>query len=50
VIWDKEVKNRDGDKFQFNGVTVIKLIFGKATHAQDHIFNTGEELRKAWGQ
>ena len=50
VIWDEEVTNRDGDKFQFNGVTVINLKFGKATHAQDYIFNTGEELRKAWGE
>lgn len=49
VIWDEEVTNRDGDTFQFTGVTVINLKFGKATHAQDYVFNI-EELRKAWGE
>ena len=49
VIWDEEVTNRDGDTYQFNGVTVINLRFGKAIHAHDYVFNT-EELRKAWGE
>lgn len=50
VNFDEEVTNRDGNKFQIKGVTVINLKFGKATHAEDYIFNTGEELRKAWGE
>jgi len=49
VIWDEEVTNLEGDTFRFNGVTVINLKFGKATHAQDYVFDT-EELRKAWGE
>ena len=35
---------------QLAGVTVIALKFGKATHAQDYIFNTDDEIRKAWGE
>ena len=50
VNWNEELTNKDGNQFQFTGVTVINLKFGKATHAQDYIFNTGEELRKAWGE
>ncbi|MGD2187555.1 MAG: nuclear transport factor 2 family protein [Desulfobacterales bacterium] len=50
VNWDEKLTNKDGNQFQFTGVTVITLKFGKATHAQDYIFNTDEELRKAWGE
>ena len=49
VIWDEKVTSRDGDTFVFNGVHVINLKFGKATHVQDYVFNT-EEMRKAWGE
>jgi ketosteroid isomerase-like protein len=34
---------------QFEGVTVITLKFGKATHAQDFFLATDEEMRQAWG-
>jgi ketosteroid isomerase-like protein len=50
VNWDEELTNKEGNQFQFTGVTFITLKFGKATHAQDYIFNTDEELRKAWGE
>lgn len=50
VNWDEENTNRDGHKFKFNGITVINLKFGKATYAQDYIFNTDEEIRKAWSE
>jgi len=50
VEWGEENINKGGNKVQISGVTVITLKFGKATHAQDYIFNTDEELRKAWGE
>ena len=50
VNWDEELINKEGSHFQFTGVTVITLKFGKATHAQEYIFNTDEEIRKAWGE
>jgi ketosteroid isomerase-like protein len=50
VEWDEENITKDGNKAQFSGVTVITLKFGKATHAQDYIFNTDDEIRKAWGE
>lgn len=50
VEWDEENITRDGNNAQFSGVTVITLKFGKATHAKDYIFNTDEEIRKAWGE
>ena len=50
VNWDEELTNKDGNQFQFTGVTIITLKFGKAMHAQDYVFNTDEELRKAWGE
>jgi hypothetical protein len=50
VEWDEENINKDGNKVQFRGVTVITLKFGKATHVIDYIFNTDEDLRKAWSE
>ena len=50
VNWDEELTNKDGNQFQFSGVTIITLKFGKATHVQEYISNTDEELRKAWGE
>jgi len=50
VEWDEENINKDGNKVQFTGVTVITLKFGKATHAIDYIFNTDEDLKKAWSE
>ena len=50
VEWDEENITKDGNKVQFNGVTVITLSFGKATHAIDYIFNTEEEIKNAWGE
>jgi len=37
---------------EFKGKKAIEdwFQFGKATHAQDYIFNTDEELRKAWSE
>jgi ketosteroid isomerase-like protein len=50
VEWDEENTNKDGNKVQFNGVTVITLKFGKATYAKEYIFATDEELKKAWSE
>jgi ketosteroid isomerase-like protein len=50
VYWDEESTNKDGVHSRFSGVTLITLRFGKATRAQDFIFATDEELRKAWGE
>ena len=50
VNWDEVSTNKDGDQFKFTGVTVINLKVGKATHAKEYLFNTDEELRKAWGE
>jgi ketosteroid isomerase-like protein len=50
VEWDEDNTTKEGKKVQFSGVTVITLKFGKATHATDYIFNTDEEIRKAWGE
>ena len=50
VNWDEALTNKDGNQFQFSGVTVITLKLGKATDARDYIFATDEELRKAWGE
>ena len=50
VEWDEENTNKDGNKVQFNGVTVITLKFGKATYAKEYIFTTDEELKKAWSE
>ena len=50
VEWDEENITKDGNKVQLAGVTVITLKFGKAMHAQDYIFNTDDEIRKAWGE
>ena len=48
VEWEEENTNKDGNKAQFSGLTVITLKFGKATHAKEYIFATDEELKKAW--
>lgn len=50
VNFDEEITNKDGKEFKFEGVTVITLKFGKATHAQDFFVNTDDEIRKAWGE
>ena len=50
VEWDEENINKGGNKVQISGVAVITLKFGKATHAIDYIFNTDDEIRKAWGE
>ena len=50
VEWDEDNVNKNGDKVNLSGVTVITLKFGKATHAQDYLFNTDDEIRKAWGE
>ena len=49
VNFDEELIDKDGNKFQFEGVTVITLKLGKATHAQDFFLATDEEMRQAWG-
>ncbi len=50
VNFIEEITDKDGNEYLFEGVTVITLKFGKATHAQDYFFNADEELRKAWGE
>ena len=50
VEWAEENINKDGNKVQFRGVTVITLKFGKATHVIDYVFNTNEYFRKAWSE
>ena len=49
VNFDEEITNKDGNEYKFEGVTVITLKFGKATHAQDFFLSTDEEMRQAWG-
>ena len=49
VNFDEELIDNDGNKYQFEGVTVVTLKFGKATHAQDFFLATDEEMRQAWG-
>jgi len=50
VNWDEALTDKDGNQYQFTGVTVITLKLGKAIQAKDYIFSTDEELRKAWGE
>jgi ketosteroid isomerase-like protein len=50
VNWDEALTDKDGNQYQFTGVTVITLKLGKAIQAKDFIFSTDEELRKAWGE
>jgi hypothetical protein len=50
VEWDEKNITKEGNKVQFSGVTVITLKFGKATHAIDYIFNTDEDIKKAWSE
>ena len=50
VNFDEEITDKDGNEYKFQGVTVITLKFGKATHAEDYFYNTYDEMRKAWGE
>lgn len=50
VEWEENNINKDGYKFDLEGVTVITLKFGKAMSAKDYLFATDEELKKAWGE
>lgn len=50
VNFDEEITDKDGNEYTFEGVTVITLKLGKATHAQDFLLNSDEEIRKAWGE
>ena len=50
VEWVEDNVAKDGTKVKLNGLTVITLKFGKATHAIDYIFNTDEDLGKAWSE
>ncbi len=48
VQWDSEYTNKDGEKFQNSGVTVIKIKFGKAEFVTDYYFDS-EKFKTAWG-
>ena len=48
--WEVYVTNRDGFDGHNSGMTVVSLRRGKAVHAQDFIFDTGEVFRTAWGE
>ncbi len=50
VIWDETVKTKSGEVYNLNGITLIYLRFGKVDCAKDYVFNTDEELRKAWDE
>ncbi len=50
VIWDETVTTKGGEVHELSGITVIHLRFGKVDCAKDYVFNTDEELRKAWGE
>lgn len=48
VQWDLTVLNREGHQGRNSGVTVITIERGKAIHAQDFIFDLGDEFRRYW--
>jgi ketosteroid isomerase-like protein len=47
--WEIEVTNHDGYAAHNTGTTSVELRRGKAVHAKDYIFDTGEVWLKAWG-
>ena len=47
--WDIDLTNRDGKEIQNNGITVIKIKFGKALYVKDFLFDTGPKWRAGWG-
>ncbi len=49
VHWDIDLTNRDRQKIQNSGVTVIDIKFGKALHVKDFFFDSNETVKKAWG-
>ena len=50
VEWAEDNINKQGERVQITGVTVITLKLGKATQVKDYIYATDEELKKAWGE
>ena len=48
--WDVNLTNRDGKEIQNSGVTIIKVKFGKALLVVDYFADTGDTLKKAWGE
>ena len=49
VEWDEKSTNRDGEDFEFSGVTVIDVKKGKATRIREYLFDT-DKLKVAWGE
>lgn len=48
--WEVEGINRDGLAAHNSGVTLFTIRHGKVVHAQDFIFDTGDNFRSAWGE
>ena len=48
VHWDLSMINREGREGQESGVTVVGLERGKVVHAQDFLFDLGENFRRNW--
>ncbi|MFO7893921.1 MAG: nuclear transport factor 2 family protein [Longimicrobiales bacterium] len=45
-----DVTNRHGDDVTAELVTVIQLRRGRAVRVQDYVFETGDVVRRAWGE
>ena len=48
--WEVDGINRDGLAAHNSGVTLFTIRRGKVVHAQDFIFDTGDNFRAAWGE
>ena len=48
VHWDIHLTNREGREGRNSGVTVVTIERGKVVHAQDYIFDLGDNFRRNW--
>jgi ketosteroid isomerase-like protein len=48
VRWDIHLTNREGREGTNSGVTVVTIERGKVVHAQDYIFDLGDNFRRNW--
>ncbi len=49
TYWEFRCTNREGYKFENNGITFMTIRFGRIVSVRDFLFNTGPEFQKAWG-
>jgi ketosteroid isomerase-like protein len=49
AVWDIDLTNAAGERFQNSGVTVVTVRGGRVTRVVDYIFDTGDAFRRAWG-